>query len=204
MKQKKIFSRLSAMLVIGLAVSLALFLSPAVTAMAAPPNFPSFTELYTVTQTDNNIQSLAQEFGTTPDAIIAANNIADPANINYGQQLWVPPAASAAMVAPAMTAAPAAPAARVPGLASPATANPSFTQTYTVVQGDNLWTLARKYGTTINDLASANGIADPSKLSIGQQLHVPTAPAAPSGSPNSTAPTSPAMPASPGTAPSGQ
>lgn len=206
MKQKTFLNRLSAMLVTGLA---ALLVSPALTAMAAPPNFPSFTELHMVTQNDNNIQVLAKEFGTTADDIIAANGIADPANINYGQQLWVPPAASA-MTAPAMTAAPVAPAGRVPGLAAPATANPNFTETYTVVQGDNLWNLARKYGTTVNDLAAANNIADPSKLSIGEQLWVPAAPAAPSVAPNSTAPTSPSSPVapnstaptSPGTAPS--
>ncbi len=188
MKQKALLGRISAMVGVGLAASLALFVSPALPAMAAPPNFPSFTELHTVTQSDNNIQVLAQEFGTTADNIIAANGLTNPGNINYGQQLWVPPASSSMAEAPAMMASPSAPAGKVPGLAAPAAANPSFTETYTVVQGDNLWALAQKFGTTINDLAAANNISDPSKLSIGEQLHVPAMPAAPAAS----APSAPA------------
>jgi LysM repeat protein len=203
MNRKNTFHRVSAMLIVGL---VALALSPALTAMAAPPNYPTFTELYTMSQSDNNIQTLAQMFGTTVDDLIAANNLADPANLNYGQQIWVPPAPSMAMApasaAPAKVAGLAAPAsaaapAAAPGVSAPPAAFPSFTQSYTVIQNDNLWNLAHKFGTTVDDLAKANSIADPNKINVGQQLWVPAAPAMPSGSSNSAMPAAPAMPVAP-------
>ncbi len=47
------------------------------------------------------------------------------------------------------------------------------TSIYTVQKGDTLYALARRYGTTANNLASINGIALNSILRIGQKLKVP-------------------------------
>lgn len=44
---------------------------------------------------------------------------------------------------------------------------------YVVVRGDTLWAIARRYGTTVNRLASYNGITNPSRLRIGQVLLIP-------------------------------
>lgn len=42
--------------------------------------------------------------------------------------------------------------------------------THTVVKGDTLWALAKKYGTTVNDLVKLNNIKDPNFIVVGQVL----------------------------------
>ncbi|MFH1807750.1 MAG: LysM domain-containing protein [Pseudomonadota bacterium] len=44
---------------------------------------------------------------------------------------------------------------------------------YTVRSGDNLSTLARRYGTTVNALARANKIKNPNLIRVGQKLNIP-------------------------------
>ena len=51
--------------------------------------------------------------------------------------------------------------------------------TYTVVAGDTLWAIAQQFGTTVEALAEANGISDPSAIEPGQVLTIPAAAAAP-------------------------
>lgn len=46
---------------------------------------------------------------------------------------------------------------------------------HTVVRGDSLWSIARKYGCTVSELAAANGMTRSSVLQIGQVLVVPVA-----------------------------
>lgn len=48
---------------------------------------------------------------------------------------------------------------------------------YVVKRGDTLWDLARQNNTTVNAIALANGLRDPSKIRAGQQLTIPTVPA---------------------------
>ena len=50
---------------------------------------------------------------------------------------------------------------------------PPAPRTYTVVAGDTLSEIAERFGTTVEILASLNGISDPSKLSVGQVLNLP-------------------------------
>jgi peptidoglycan/xylan/chitin deacetylase (PgdA/CDA1 family) len=45
--------------------------------------------------------------------------------------------------------------------------------TYTVVAGDTLYSIARRFGTTVDSIASANGISDPSDITAGQVLVIP-------------------------------
>ena len=44
---------------------------------------------------------------------------------------------------------------------------------YTVVSGDTLWNIARRFNTTVSDLKDINGLTN-SLLSIGQTLKIPT------------------------------
>jgi LysM repeat protein len=45
-----------------------------------------------------------------------------------------------------------------------------------VVQpGDNLFRIALRYGTTVEAIAEANGIANPQLIYVGQQLTIPSA-----------------------------
>jgi N-acetylmuramoyl-L-alanine amidase len=45
-------------------------------------------------------------------------------------------------------------------------------QYYTVVSGDNLTNIAKKYGTTVNALVNLNGIKNPNLIRVGQKLRV--------------------------------
>ena len=46
--------------------------------------------------------------------------------------------------------------------------------TYTVKRGDTLSGIAQKYGTTVEALASTNGIKNPDIILVGQALWIPT------------------------------
>lgn len=94
-------------------------------------------------------------------------------------------ASPTAVPTPAPTAAPAAEPVLVPPPAS-ASASPSSsprpsptahketaTTTYTVHSGDTLFSIARRYGVTVQTLASANSISDTGVVKVGQQLKVP-------------------------------
>ncbi|MGQ9593286.1 MAG: FxLYD domain-containing protein [Anaerolineae bacterium] len=74
-----------------------------------------------------------------------------------------------------------------PATATPApltplpTATPTITPTpvlYVVQKGDNLLAIARRYGVTLQALQEANGILDPRRLQIGQELIIPVGEAA--------------------------
>lgn len=80
--------------------------------------------------------------------------------------------------APETTDQPAAtepPSSAVPGSASPGpTAGPVTSgATYRVKSGDTLSAIAARFGTTTRELVRLNGIADPSKLKVGQILKLP-------------------------------
>lgn len=46
---------------------------------------------------------------------------------------------------------------------------------YTVQPGDTLFSIARRYNTTVSDLAKTNQIANPNLILVGQQLNIPGA-----------------------------
>ena len=46
-------------------------------------------------------------------------------------------------------------------------------QIHVVQSGDSLWTIARDYGTTVENLVTANQIPEPDRLVVGQALVVP-------------------------------
>jgi LysM repeat protein len=53
------------------------------------------------------------------------------------------------------------------------TAAPGGPCSYVTVAGDNLFRISLRYGVTINDIAAANGISNPSIILVGQTLTIP-------------------------------
>ena len=92
--------------------------------------------------------ALSAELCADAHAFEQINGIADPSKIYPGQVIKLSGSAPAAK--------PSAPAA----------------QYYTVVSGDNLTKIAKKYGTTVNQLVAWNGIKDPNKIYPGQKFRV--------------------------------
>lgn len=123
--------------------------TPAPAPAKPAPASPSGT--YTVKKGDT-LSAIAKRYGTTYQQLAKINGIPDPNKIYPGQVLKVTGVAPAAKPA----AKPSAPAA----------------QYYTVVKGDNLTKIAKKYGTTVKQLAAWNGIKNVNLIYPGQKLRV--------------------------------
>ena len=59
--------------------------------------------------------------------------------------------------------------------ASPGEASPGGMMIHVVQRGENLFRIAIRYGTTIEDIAAANGISNAAVISVGQRLLIPNA-----------------------------
>jgi len=119
-------------------------LAPFVEAAPAPAVSPTHT-----VEKGDNLWSIARKYGISLDELAAANQLAKSANLRLGQQLTVPAKAAT-------------------GLTSDADAMNS----YMVVSGDTLGSIARKHGTTAAALRTANNLKGDS-LRIGQKLVLP-------------------------------
>jgi LysM repeat protein len=118
----------------------------------------------------------------------AANGLAGD-GLHIGQKLVIPSAPKADAVATTATPAPAdltaTPAAPTDADASgpvtaPAVATlalPKHTHAahrlYTVVKGDTLTRIAKRYHTTTSAIMAANNLTNAGRLAIGQKLHIP-------------------------------
>jgi LysM repeat protein len=89
---------------------------------------------------------LAQRYGSTVDAIVAANNLDSRATLYAGTTVVIPSKESSTATRPG---------------------------SHTVSSGETLSGIALRYGTTVAAIARANGIADPSLIRIGQRLTLP-------------------------------
>lgn len=97
-------------------------------------------KIYTVVAGDT-LWALARRFGTTVDELKRINNLTSD-QLSIGQQLRIP------------------------------MSEPSYI-TYTVVAGDSLWAIARRFGTTIDEIKRLNNLTN-DLLNIGQQLRIPS------------------------------
>lgn len=102
--------------------------------------------IYTVVSGDN-LYSIASRFGTTVNAIREANNLTSNL-LSVGQTLIIPTT-------------------EVPVEPTPIT-------TYTVARGDNLYSIANRFGTTVDAIKRANNLIS-NLLSVGQTLVIPAA-----------------------------
>lgn len=66
---------------------------------------------------------------------------------------------------------------------TPAETEPPAEQTYVVMPGDTLFSIAQYYGVSVEDLAARNGIVNVNVLDVGQQLVIPVEGAAPPEAP---------------------
>ena len=119
---------------------------------------------YTV-QWGDWLSKIANQFGVTTQALIAANPGINPNLISPGQVLNIP--SSSAGLTPVPTTSPST---------NPPATNPS---TYTVQRGDWIYALARRFGVSVAALLAANPGINPNVLYPGQVLNIPSGSAAP-------------------------
>ena len=111
-------------------------------------------QLVHVVQAGENLYRIAIRYGTTVDAIVTANNLANADQILEGQRLIIPDSAGST---------------RLSGAA--ATTGGS----YVVQPGDTLLYIALRYGLRVSELRQANGLFGTHLLQEGQALVIPGA-----------------------------
>jgi LysM repeat protein len=117
----------------------------------------------------DTLSGIASQYGVTVEAIMAANNITDPAGLSVGQELTIPAAEGAEPTAPPVAAASPTASASTPGASGDCT--------YTVASGDVADSIAGDLGVTVEELAALNNttVDDLRSLSVGDVLTVPCA-----------------------------
>jgi LysM repeat protein len=84
-----------------------------------------------------------------------------------------PPPTARATARPTATTNPSADnSSSTPSQATPSNP-PASGQTYVVKDGDTLWDIANKFGTTVSDIVAANHLPNDSELKLGQELVIP-------------------------------
>lgn len=115
---------------------------------AAPPAPtavpPASTAIYHTVQAGENLYRIAKRYGTTVEAIMAANGITDARSLKVGQVLLIPVGGGTTGMG-----------------------------TYVVQPGDTLYSIAKRFGTTVETLAALNGLAPPYTIKVGQSLVIP-------------------------------
>jgi cell wall-associated NlpC family hydrolase/nucleoid-associated protein YgaU len=120
------------------------------------------------------LSQIALSLGVDTAALVSMNGLDDANFVFAGQSLKVPDAAAAS---PPTAAARTGAATTTKPAASPTPTAPTTTTatTYTVVDGDTLWGIAKQMGTTLDALVQANHLDDPDHLALGTQLRMPGA-----------------------------
>ena len=103
------------------------------------------TENEYVVQKGDNLYAIARKYGATVDELKRLNNLYSN-DLQVGQVLKISDSSSTGS---------------------------SAGSTYTVQKGDSLYSIARKYNTTVNELKSLNNLPS-NLLSIGQTLKIPS------------------------------
>ena len=137
-------------------------------------------------QAGDTLSSIAARFATSYEVLASANHIVDPNLIYAGQVLSIPGSAAGSYQA--------------------VTSSSAGGSTYTVQAGDTLSSIAARFGTTFQSLASINGISNPNVIEVGQVLRLsgvaaPVGGATLASAPIDPAPAAPAAPAPAAAAP---
>lgn len=137
---------------VGQVVTIPLGVASPSPAVGREPTAEATPRTYVV-QPGDNLTSIAIRFGTTVDELMALNGLDSADLLRAGQELTVPEPPSAVGTP----------------TATPTPLPPEATR-YVVQPGDTLLSIAADYGASLQVLITVNGIEDPSRLRVGQEL----------------------------------
>ena len=127
--------------------------------------FSLFAENYTV-QKGDTYYSISKKYNISLQELYSANGIDENDVLKVGQVLKIPGNSTSAQ--------------------KTSTVPTAKTSNYEVVSGDTLYSISRKFSTTVDNLRSLNGLTESSVLKVGQILKVPTTEAVATTSPSSS------------------
>lgn len=117
------------------------------------------TTNYTVKAGDTLTQ-IAKAHKVTTQQLVTLNHLTNPNLLKIGQVIKIP--------ATTTTSTP-----------TPTTPKPApVALTYTIKKGDTLYSIAKKYGVTVQDIVTTNTLANANVIKIGQVIKIPGKPAA--------------------------
>jgi LysM repeat protein/predicted chitinase len=126
-------------------------------------------DVYFVRRGDT-LARIARRFGVDIDQLADVNGITDRNFIHIGQPLRIP----GMDPGPAPSTSPGRrPDADAQAAEEPQQEQGGQEQVYTVQSGDVLARIARRFEVSVSELARANGIANPNRISVGQRLVIP-------------------------------
>lgn len=130
--------------------------TPTQTPVTPTPTHVPGQQIIYVVRTGDTLYSIARQFGVTVQALMQINGIYNPHYIQVGQRLIIPRPGD---VTP------------IPPTPWPPQPNPIV---HIVQRGDTLYSLARRFGTTVQAIAQWNHIVNPSRIYVGQRLIIYT------------------------------
>ncbi|MCB1206519.1 MAG: LysM peptidoglycan-binding domain-containing protein [Verrucomicrobiae bacterium] len=174
--------------------------APGSTLAATTPSGPSQTY---VIQDGDTLGKIAGKFSVERSALLEANRLSEGQPIYIGETLLIPGSAPQPAPQPEVAKTPEKPEASqvqasIPAPPVPPTEGadagkpapvkkdsivvgetkkqpaPAATKTHTVVKGDTLMSLSRKFNTSVESIKSANGLRSDT-INLGQTLKIPTA-----------------------------
>ncbi len=127
---------------------------------------------YYVVSTGDTLYSISRSVGYSVAQIASWNGLVPPYTLSVGQMLVVSPPSgttSTVVTTPTITT----PIVTTPTVTTPTVTTPNVSyggNTYVVQAGDTLYSISRRSGYSVAQIASWNGLAAPYSLSVGQVL----------------------------------
>lgn len=149
------------------AINIAVATHSITSTLALPPPVLTPTPLIHIVQAGETPFSIAGRYNISTETLMTTNNITDPTTLQIGEELVIPVDEQ-----PRLTNDPVL--------------------IYEIQDGDTLFALANRYGTTMEEILAHNSGLEPTALQVGLAIRIPQTPSNPARSPLPT-PTSAEM-----------